>query len=332
MTDTTAATKRERPVQTPAAKAATKKAAAAPKAATKAETTGQAAVASPGPASGVLDGLQRLRADFPADEIGKLPRGTCKACRDMARQYRACDSHTFVRRCSECGGSHSSATIHLDYVGHADLTARLLEVDPYWTWEPFTQEQIMALPPSLREGGLWINLTVLGVTRPGFGDAAGKSGGDAVKEMIGDALRNAGMRFGVALNLWAKGDRNWAKAEDATPEPQVADPQAAAQAAQANSELDASSRHTRHETLDDMQVGDMPEVDQRRWHTHMAAWTDTYNALPPEVQAEVQRTWPQDVPSPSSKGMTIRQITASREAIKDLDAKYQAHLAANPPQ
>ena len=329
MTDTTT-TKRERPVATKASTA--KRAAAAQKPATVPETTGQPVNASPGPASGVLDGLQRLRADFPPDEIGKLPKGTCKACRDLARQYRACESHTWQRRCPECGGSHTSATIHLDYVGHADLTARLLEVDPYWTWEPFDQEQIMALPPALREAGLWINLTVLGVTRPGFGDAQGKTGPNAVKEMIGDALRNAGMRFGIALDLWAKGDRNYAKAPDETPESTVADPRAAAQAAQGNSDLDASSRHTRHDVLDDMQVADMPEVDQRRWHTHMAAWTDTYNALPPEVQAEVQRTWPQDVPSPSSKGMTIRQITASREAIKDLDAKYQAHLAANPPQ
>lgn len=329
MTDTTT-TKRERPVATKASTA--KRAAAAPKTAEQSATGGMPVNASPGPASNVLDGLTRLRATFPAEEVGKLPKGTCKACRDMARQYRACDSHTFVRRCAECGGSHSSATVHLDYVGHADLTARLLEVDPYWTWEPFSQEQILALPPTLRDAGLWINLTVLGVTRPGFGDAQGKTGPNAVKEMIGDALRNAGMRFGIALDLWAKGDRNYAKAPDETPEPQVADPQAAAQAAAPNADLEASSRHTRHEVLDDMTLADMPEVDRPRWHTHMAAWNDTYAALPPEVQAEVQRTWPEDVPLPSSQAMTIRQISASREAIKALDAKYQAHLAANPPQ
>ena len=33
-----------------------------------------------------------------------------------------------------------------------------------------------------------------------------KSGGDAIKEVIGDALRNAAMRFGAALDLWHKGD------------------------------------------------------------------------------------------------------------------------------
>jgi hypothetical protein len=64
----------------------------------------------------------------------------------------------------------------------------------------------------------------------------------------------------------------------------------------------------------------------------MAAWHDTFNALPQAVQAEVQRTWPEDVPVPSTQAMTIRQIATSREAMKVLDQKYQAHLAANPPQ
>ncbi len=57
-----------------------------------------------------------------------------------------------------------------------------------------------------RNGGLWIRLTVLGVTRLGYGDAEGKTGGNAIKEAIGDALRNAAMRFGAALDLWHKGD------------------------------------------------------------------------------------------------------------------------------
>jgi hypothetical protein len=55
-------------------------------------------------------------------------------------------------------------------------------------------------------GGLWIKLTVCGQTRLGYGHADGKRGGDAIKEVIGDALRNAAMRFGAALDLWHKGD------------------------------------------------------------------------------------------------------------------------------
>jgi hypothetical protein len=118
-----------------------------------------------------------------------------------------------------CGGYHS-LSIHLDYVGHAALTDRLLEVDPEWFWEPMATGQD-GLPAFDRDGGLWIRLSICGVTRLGYGDSQGKSGGNAVKEAIGDALRNAGMRFGAALDLWHKGDLHDASEQqgggDATP-------------------------------------------------------------------------------------------------------------------
>jgi hypothetical protein len=104
-----------------------------------------------------------------------------------------------------CGGTHHKNAVHLDYVGHAALTDRLLDCDPNWTWEPFAVSAD-GLPLMDRNGGLWIRLTVCGVTRNGYGDADGKTGGNAVKEAIGDALRNAAMRFGAALDLWHKGD------------------------------------------------------------------------------------------------------------------------------
>ena len=85
----------------------------------------------------------------------------------------------------------------LDYVGHAAVTDRLLTVDPEWSWEPFAVSP-EGLPALDRSGNLWIRLTVCGVTRIGVGD------GKSAKECIGDAIRNAAMRFGVALDLWAK--------------------------------------------------------------------------------------------------------------------------------
>ena len=94
--------------------------------------------------------------------------------------------------------------IQLEYVGHAALTDRLLDVDLSWTWEPVALDA-MGYPAIDGNGGLWIRLTVNGVTRLGYGDAQGKVGGDAMKERIGDALRNAAMRFGAALDLWHKG-------------------------------------------------------------------------------------------------------------------------------
>lgn len=106
---------------------------------------------------------QELRKPFPKEVIGKLPRGG----------------------------------IQLDYVGHAAVTDRLLNVDPEWTWEPMATDEFGS-PKVDAFGNLWIKLTVGGVTRYGVGD------GKNMKEMIGDAIRNAAMRFGVALDLWSK--------------------------------------------------------------------------------------------------------------------------------
>lgn len=118
-----------------------------------------------------LKALAKLREPFPASQIGKLPKGG----------------------------------ITLDFVGHGYITQRLLDVDPAWNWEPVAFDA-QGLPLLDEFGGLWIRLTVCGVTRLGYGDAGGKRGQNAIKEAIGDALRNAGMRFGLALDLWCKGD------------------------------------------------------------------------------------------------------------------------------
>lgn len=136
------------------------------------------------------DPLALMRAPFPANQISKLPKPYKK---DSPKG-----------KCAECGGYHGLPAVHLDYVGHAALTDRLLDTDPHWNWEPVADPAGHGLP--MAPGGMWIKLTVCGVTRYGFGHPDGKSGGDAVKEVIGDALRNAAMRFGAALDLWHKGD------------------------------------------------------------------------------------------------------------------------------
>jgi hypothetical protein len=97
--------------------------------------------------------------------------------------------------------------VELKYLGHAATTRALLECDPLWWWEPmaFDSDGLPRLVSDEqgRTVGLWIYLHVCGVRRPGYGSCLpGKS--DAVKELIGDALRNAAMRFGVAINLWGK--------------------------------------------------------------------------------------------------------------------------------
>jgi hypothetical protein len=97
----------------------------------------------------------------------------------------------------------TGSTVYLDYVGHANVTDRLLQVDPTWTWRPLATDP-NGMPLLDDFGGLWIDLTVAGVTKVGYGWADGDKGGNAIKEAIGDAIRNAAMRFGVALDLWMK--------------------------------------------------------------------------------------------------------------------------------
>jgi hypothetical protein len=156
-----------------------------------------------------LDALATLSKPFDPEQISKLPKVTCNQCRDA--RFKVCDRHTRVK-CAECKGDLTSAHIHLDYVGHADITMRLLEADPLWTWEPLAFDAD-GLPKFDNNGGLWIRLTVAGHTRLGYGDAQKKTGPNATKEAIGDALRNAAMRFGAGTALWSKSDAAKAQAE-----------------------------------------------------------------------------------------------------------------------
>jgi hypothetical protein len=123
-----------------------------------------------------------LREPFPPEAVGKLPRGGTQ----------------------------------LDYVGHAAVTDRLLQVDPLWTWEPLAVAPDGG--PLIRTVGkdaeLWSRLTVCGHTRIGVGTAAATSF-ELSKQLVSDALRNAAMRFGVALDLWTKQDLH----DTANPEP-----------------------------------------------------------------------------------------------------------------
>jgi hypothetical protein len=95
--------------------------------------------------------------------------------------------------------------MQLDFVGHADVTKMLIEIDPEWTWEP-TAFDVNGLPAYRVENGMahmagW--LTILGVRRLGIGSVMHNKP-DLLKELISDFIRNASMRFGVCLSLWTK--------------------------------------------------------------------------------------------------------------------------------
>ncbi|MFC7378222.1 hypothetical protein [Brevundimonas sp. GCM10030266] len=157
-------------------------------------------------------GAALLREPFPAHQISKLPKPTKPQTDAVKADFKK------GIRCKICDGWHHPDVVHLDYVGHAALTDRLLDADPNWSWEPVAFNPA-GLPAQDADGGLWIRLTVDGVTRLGYGHPDGKKGGDAIKEAIGDALRNAAMRFGAALDLWHKGDLHLADGEAEAPPP-----------------------------------------------------------------------------------------------------------------
>lgn len=153
-----------------------------------------------------IEGLKKLREPFKEHQIGLLPKPYKKDSRKG--------------HCKECGGYHGLPAAHLQFVGHAALTDRLLEVDPFWNWEPVTMDE-NGLPFIDKQGGMWIKLTILGVTRLGYGNAHTSKGPDGVKEVIGDALRNAAMRFGAALELWHKGTLHGDETEKKKPKKQA---------------------------------------------------------------------------------------------------------------
>lgn len=257
-----------------------------------------------------LSPLDELRKPFPAEVVGKLPRVSCGAC-----SKKNCDRHK-PAKCAVCGAWITTAHVHLDYVGHAEVTDRLLSADPAWNWEPlaWTEEGF----PRFTKGAsgeleLWIKLTVCGVTRLGVGSVAGNAF-DAEKQLIGDALRNAAMRFGVALDLWAKEELESQLPSEDEPKKRPAPPQATA---------------TRTRPPAAAQVVDTP-------------------ALPAGVDAdtgEVQtkRRKPPTAPAPQAEepkptGRRPEQTTADAETAKLLgdlieklkadDALYQKALAA----
>lgn len=126
-------------------------------------------------------GLDLLREPFPQHLISKLPKPTKAQTEALRANFR------IGERCDQCQGWHQPGVIHLDYVGHAALTDRLLDVDPNWNWEPLAYDAL-GLPLRDKDGGMWIKLTVCGITRLGYGDAGDKTGPNATKELIGDCL------------------------------------------------------------------------------------------------------------------------------------------------
>jgi hypothetical protein len=96
----------------------------------------------------------------------------------------------------------------LDFVGHAAVVDRLNRYAPDWT---YSVDEMFSMGETC-----WVKgtLTVGGVSRVEYGDGADP------KEAIGNWLRRAAMRFGVALDLWSREELDWEAASvDVEPGP-----------------------------------------------------------------------------------------------------------------
>lgn len=244
---------------------------------------------------------KKLRAPFPAEAVGKLPRVWCGKCREAVKNCRhSCDEHQ-RSKCRECGNNMTTAHLHLDYVGHAAVTDRLLTVDPEWTWEPLAFDDA-GLPALDRNGGLWVRLTVAGVTRLGYGHADGKTGADAVKEAIGDAIRNSAMRFGVALDLWHK-DGTLPQDDDPAPVGHGEEPRKGHQPQQAPPDVDPANQAR----------ADLVVIcAENNWDTKVIA-------------ARYRTQFKEELRS-ATDGRQIREFTQGLFAVSDVELKA---LAAN---
>lgn len=115
-----------------------------------------------------------LRKPFPKESVGKIPKGG----------------------------------VQLDYVGHAQVTDRLNSaVGPEnWSLEPLSfniDDGTPVITLGSNNAVMWCRLTVMGASKLCVGTVK-KNAFELEKELIGDALRNGAMRFGVALDLWSK--------------------------------------------------------------------------------------------------------------------------------
>lgn len=299
------------------------------------------------------EALLSLLEPFPEDRIGKLPRVTCGDCSDRRTQ---CHEHKRVY-CKTCRATVSTKHIHIDYVGHADVTERLLRVDPVWSWEPFALDEDglpkLDVDDLGRPVGLWIRMTVLGVTRIGYGSCPSAQP-DAVKVLIGDAIRNAAMRFGIALDLWSKTERSNPAADNPVADAGQRAAPAKLRAADAQIVVDAAwvaafERRLAEATLDNVHGFRQDVMDARRAGTinsdvanrllaavkqradALSAVTAT--GLPANKDGSVSRSKLSDEELAAAGLMTGGEVRAHNKLARDTvaTAKPAERLPATPP-
>ena len=258
-----------------------------------------------------VTGLELLRQPFTGGDISKLAKGSSALMKCKPAEKK---------NCSICGGWHHPKLIHLDYVGHAALTKRLLEADPLWSWRPVAFNEA-GLPAFDTSGGLWIYLNVLGHERLGYGHAKENTYaeiGSREKEVIGDALRNAAMRFGAALDLWHKGEWSQPEGEEGedpeTPEPEKKETTSAAH------ESEAPPLERCLAKIDSFTTMEGPEGFQAYLDKHWPAVETSFAKAPVALkQVNAAMVHKIKVLSGSEEGETSADFTAEVDTLKSAD-------------
>jgi len=112
-------------------------------------------------------------------------------------------------------GKLPKGNTQLDFVGHADITRILIEIDPHWRLVPIAWENGRPAVNIVNDmATMWFEMTLLGQARLAIGTAKANSM-DLDKVLYGDALRNGAMRFGIGLSLWTK--QEWDDLDHHTP-------------------------------------------------------------------------------------------------------------------
>jgi len=252
-----------------------------------------------------------LTAPFSEDDLERKPQPVNQGDKDKGRCE---DGSRYSADGYYCGGWHVRS-VHLTYVGHAGITMRLNNVDPEWTWEP------MALTPAgtplFSDGGLWIRLTVLGQTRLGFGDPGKSTGANGTKEVIGDALRNAAMRFGVGTYLWSK-------SVTAQILQAGGDPDAEHQPAQPRNEARPSAAQQRQAQPPNEDPPARPSQGEKA-----ARFRAEYEAAPPQVQSVVRDRWPATWTHPDS--MDEGQAAAALNLLGNVFVEWNDRQVKDQP-
>jgi len=156
--------------------------------------------------------------------------------------------------------------MQLDFVGHADITRILIEIDPMWSWEPCGW--VNGRPHVHVENGMatmWARLTVHGKPMLGVGSVRADKA-ELDKELVGDFLRNAAMRFGISLALWTKQEWEDLGSKPVAPVKKPAKAKAVAQIVEDNTPVDPEvlgkfARACADANLDHDQVADRAGVD-----------------------------------------------------------------------